>query len=107
MNNRINEHIILQSHLIDFNFFCSVRKLKAKNMPSPPHTKPSIQTYPKASGFVCEFGGEEKGGFGKKEGARGKNRGFWEGRVLRDSFFFIIQNPPNLEELKNCIGESF
>jgi hypothetical protein len=57
-------------------------------------------------GFVCEFGGEEKGGFWKK-GARGKNRGFWEGRVLRDSFFFIIQNPPNLEELKNCIGESF
>jgi len=42
-------------------------------------------------------------GFGKKEGASGKNVEFWEGRVLGVLVFFIIQNPPNLEEL----GEDF
>jgi hypothetical protein len=35
-----------------------------------------------------------------EKGASGNNRGFWEGRILRDSFFFIIQNDPNLENSK-------
>jgi hypothetical protein len=40
--------------------------------------------------------GNRGGDFGKKEGASGNNRGFWEGRALGDSIFVIIQNPLNL-----------
>ena len=49
-------------------------------------------------------GGE---GFGKKEGASGRNRRHWEERVLEVNFLLIIKNPPNLEGLKNCIGGGF
>jgi len=49
-------------------------------------------------------GGE---GFGKKEGASGINRRHWEERALGVNFLFIIQNPPHLVELKNCIGGGF
>jgi hypothetical protein len=46
-------------------------------------------------------GGED---FVKKEETSGRNREVWEGRSLESYFFFITQKPPNLEELKNCIG---
>lgn len=36
-----------------------------------------------------------------------KNEGFWWGKTLADLFFFVIQNPPNFEEFKNCIGRWF
>jgi len=46
-------------------------------------------------------------GFGKKEGANGRNKGHWRGRALGGLFFFIVQNPSHLGELKNCIGGGF
>ena len=49
-------------------------------------------------------GGE---GFGKKEGASGRNRRHWEERALEVNFLLIIKNPPHLGELKNCIGGGF
>jgi hypothetical protein len=56
------------------------------------------------SGFVCEFGGED---FGKKKRESVKNRGLWEGRALVDSFFFIIQNPPNFEGTQKLYWKRF
>jgi hypothetical protein len=52
---------------------------------------------------------EWRGGndFEKKEETNGRNIEVWEGRSLESYFFFIIQNPPNLVELKNCIGWGF
>jgi hypothetical protein len=32
---------------------------------------------------------------------------FGKGMSLKGYFFFITQNPPNLVELKNCIGWGF
>ena len=49
-------------------------------------------------------GGE---GFGKKEGASGRNRRHWEEKALEVNFLLIIKNPPHLGELKNCIGGGF
>jgi hypothetical protein len=46
-------------------------------------------------------------GFEKKEETSGRNREVWEGRSLEGYFFFITQKPPNLGELKNCIGWGF
>ena len=46
-------------------------------------------------------------GFGKKEGASGRNRRHWEERALEVNFLLIIKNPPHLGELKNCIGGGF
>jgi len=43
----------------------------------------------------------------RKKGASGSNRRLWNGRALSGLFFFIIQNSPNLEELKNCIRGGF
>jgi len=51
--------------------------------------------------------GREGEGFGKKEGASGRNKRHWRERALGVNFLFIIQNPPHLGELKNCIGEGF
>jgi len=45
-------------------------------------------------------------GLKKKERSE-KNGELWEGRALRDLVFFIIQNSPNLGELRNCIGGGF
>jgi hypothetical protein len=53
---------------------------------------------------LCFFASlEEKWGenFEKNEGASEKKLGE---ESFRDSFFFVIQNPSNLEEFKNCIG---
>ncbi len=49
-------------------------------------------------------GGE---GFGKKEGASGRNRRHWEERALEFNVLVIIKNPPHLGELKNCNGGGF
>jgi len=46
-------------------------------------------------------------GWVKKEGVSERNRGHWEERALGGLFFFKIQNPPHLRELKNCIGGGF
>jgi len=43
----------------------------------------------------------------EKRGGSGRNRELWEGRTLGVLFFFIIQNPPNLGELKKILEEDF
>jgi hypothetical protein len=40
----------------------------------------------------------------KKEETSERSREVWEERSLEGYFFFITQKPPNLVELKNCIG---
>jgi len=40
-------------------------------------------------------------GFGKKEETSGRNRGHWEGRALRGSFFFLF----NMDILFRAICE--
>jgi hypothetical protein len=51
--------------------------------------------------------GRGENDFEKKEETIGRNRKVWEGMSLESYFFFITQNPPNLVELKNCIGWRF
>jgi len=51
--------------------------------------------------------GRGREGLKKKEERSGKNGELWEGRALRGLVFFIIQNPPDLGELQNCIGAKF
>ena len=58
-------------------------------------------------GFVCEFGKEGRGRFEKKMNDQvgeieENERGGFGGLA-----FLQIQNPPHLEELKNCIGGGF
>jgi hypothetical protein len=54
------------------------------------------------------FASLEGEGFEKrKRKTSGSNRGLWNGRALGCLFFFIIQNSPDLEELKNCIRGGF
>jgi hypothetical protein len=48
--------------------------------------------------------GKGREGKTKKEETSGRSREVWEGRSLEGYFFFITQKPPNLGELKNCIG---
>jgi hypothetical protein len=43
-------------------------------------------------------------GNAKKEETSEKNREVCEERSLEGYFFFMTQKPPNLRELKNCIG---
>jgi hypothetical protein len=57
--------------------------------------------------YLAFFGSLEGKGGGKRFWKKGRKRGVWEGRTVEGSFFFIIQNYPNLVELKNCIGERF
>jgi hypothetical protein len=53
-----------------------------------------------------EGDGEDR--FRKKKGRiTRRNKGIWEERSLVGSFFFIKQKPPNLLELKICIGGGF
>lgn len=50
------------------------------------------------------LGKKGRDGFEKKERRNGRNREFWEKRVLMSLFLFIIQISLILGEFKNCIG---